>query len=333
MGRTHIIAVIGLLCELSCSRKPQPQTLTATGNDAPLIPVQASAAPPPVPVQVTDIQGVVNQMLAAYGPVSVTVQIPVTVPVTVCHMGGDPPRFSCQQGTKIVQQPQTTTPLLAASNIRIVQNTNLTFGTSVQTTLPAFVAAASIDVCNPNPTTGSATAQYSQQIQQTDTVTFTHQVTNTISSTVGGKFPLGGGIDLNASLNVGQSSSSSTANLTGTAITQGLQLSVTEQVPAESHYAIEFMITPTQFAVPFSATVTIDADLSKNDKGLNSLSDIANQASRAFTVDGTITSSVGLAVNANFEQLQFSPAVCPASAGLVVKPFKIDENAKFILKP
>jgi len=268
-------------------------------------------------------------MLTAHGPVPVTTQVTKTVQVRDCHMSGDPPRFSCTEGTRTIQQNQTTQQLLTAANIRIVKNTGLLFGAITQTTLPDQIAAASLDACNPTPTTGQQSASFSQQIQHSESATVTHTVTNTLSDSIGGSLSLSKVLKISDTLQIGMSDSTATASLTGTALTQQLQVSVSEQIPAQSRYALEFLITPTQFTAPFSATVTIDADLSKNDKNLSLLSDIADEASRTFVVDGTVMSVVGLTAHSNFEQLPYDPQHCPPGSAITATPLHIEPEQQF----
>jgi hypothetical protein len=314
-----LLLLTGCWWNSKAASTPNPQAI-APSLQAP--PQPAVTIPPPAPfqVQATDLNAVVAGLLQAHGPVPVTTQTTIQVPYTVClpvpmaaRLNAQAPP-DCHQASQPVQQKNTVQSILTASNIRIASNTAMTFGNLTQTTLPDELTAASQDVCNPTPTTGSQNASYSQQVQHNESSTLTHTVTNSLSDTISGGFKLPIGLSLSNSLQIGSSNTTSTAALTGSALTQTLSLQVTEQIPAQSRYGIEFLITPSQFSVPFSVNVTIDADLSPNDAGLTHLSQIVDAPSRTFLIDGTVSSTIGLAGHANFVQLPFNVQNCPGSS-------------------
>jgi hypothetical protein len=273
----------------------------------------------------TDVAGVVNQLLAAHGPVPVTVQVPTQVQVEVCGPSGDPPRFRCNPGWKTVMKPQTTSKILTASNIRAVSTSDVAFGTLTKTTLPDVIGAASLELCNTGATTGSQGVTFSEQIQHTDSTTITHSVTNTLSASLGGSYVVVPGLTLNTSVQIGTSNTTSNASLSGTALSTTLQINETEPVPPQSRYAVEFLVTPTQFNVPFSATVTVDADLGANDPGLAHLSDIADQSKRTFSVDGVASSTMGLTAHTVMEPLSY-PGDCVVGSGVTSKHLELKDG-------
>jgi hypothetical protein len=273
----------------------------------------------------TDVAGLINQVLTAHGPVPVTVQVPKQVQIQVCGNSGDPPRFHCYPGWKTVMVPQTTSKILTASNIRIVSVSDVTFGTLTKTTLPDVIGAASLELCNTTAASGSQGVTFSEQIQHTESTTVTHSVTNTLTATLGGSYIVVPGLTLNASVQIGTSSTTSVATLSGTALTNTLQINVTESVPAQSRYALEFLVTPTLFTVPFNATVTVDADLSANDQGLAHLSDITDLASRTFPVDGMASSTIGLSAHTVMEPLSY-PGDCVPGSGVNSKPLVLNDG-------
>jgi hypothetical protein len=126
------------------------------------------------------------------------------------------------------------------------------------------------------------------------------------------------GLTLNASVQIGTSNTTSNASLSGSALSTTLQINETESVPPQSRYALEFLVSPTQFTVPFSATVTVDADLSANDPGLAHLSDVADQSKRTFPVDGVASSTIGLTAHTVMEPLSY-PGDCVVGSGVTSK--------------
>jgi hypothetical protein len=347
LNATRTVFLMSCILLLAGCRKsaPPPQPQPAAQPQSAAQPPQQDQPPAPVqPVQVTDVNAVVAGLLQAHGPVSSTRQITVQVPYTQCvpqHSArpdyAPPP--DCHPALRAVQQNQTSQAILTASNIRIASNTEMTFGQLTQTSLPDELAAASLDVCNPTPTTGSQNASFSQQITQNNSVTLTHTVTNTLADTIGGSRTLSdpsgdgkGGLTLSNQLQIGTSNATATAALSGNALTQTIQLQVTQQIPAQSRYGIEFLITPTRFSVPFSVNVTVDADLSQNDAGLTLLSQIADAPTRTFLIDGTVNSTVGLHAHSLWVELPWDPPNCAAGSGssITTRPLTFAPNLKVI---
>lgn len=285
----------------------------------------AAGTQPSDSIVYTDIAGVVSQLLNIYGPVPVTVQVPTQVNVQICGRIGDPPRYRCDTGWKTVMKPQTTSKPMTASNIKIASSSDVVFGVLTQKTLPDIIGAASLELCNTGTTTGSQSVNFSEQIQHTQSTTVTHSVTNTLSASIGASYVLVPGLTLNTSIQIGTSNTTSDATLSGTALSNTLQVSETEPVPPQSRYALEFLVTPTEFSIPFSAMVTVDADLSANDKGLAHLSDIADQSKRTFQVTGIATSTIGLTAHAVMEPLSY-PGNCVAGSGVTSKPLVLKDG-------
>jgi hypothetical protein len=289
------------------------------------------------PVSKVDIDAVIQRLVAAHDPVAVTRQVTVNVPYKDCYRVGTRSgalgREVCNSKSMAVQQPQTTQERLTISDLRFVSPT-MKFGDVAETTLPDQLIAASQDVCNPNQTTGSQGASFSQQIQHTESETLTHTVTTSISVQVGAQIKLSDAVTLTNQITFGNQDAQATANLVGTALTQTLQLQVTQSIPANSRYALMFFVTPIQYSVPFSVTAVVDGKLSQNDDGLTTLSQIVGESARTFTVEGTVSTTLGLRGHTVFKQLEFDPTECPApsSGGLVVRPLVLKPNQKVISK-
>jgi hypothetical protein len=93
---------------------------------------------------------------------------------------------------------------------------------------------------------------------------------------------------------------------------------------------IELQTWPVQLTVPFSATAMIDADLSRNDKGYQHLSDILNEAERTFPIAGTLEAEDASSGTLVFYDLPYDPSRCPSGSGSAagISGFKPDKKTK-----
>ena len=277
-----------------------------------------------------DIDSVMKGFLDKHDLVPVTRQITVNVPYKDCYRaatrsGALGPEV-CNNKTAVVQQPQTTQEHLTLTSLQFVAS-QIRFGALTQTALPDRIVAASEEICNPTPATGTQNASLSQQVQHTQSVTLTHTVTTSVSSTISATTKLSDSLSLTDSITVGLQDAEGKAELNGSALTQTLQVQVTEQVPAQSRYALEFLVTPTRFSVPFTLTMTVDGKLSQNDLGLAMVSQVVDEKDRTFSIEGTASAELGLSARYVFKQLDWDPQVCPGP-GITAKPLSIKPNQK-----
>jgi hypothetical protein len=134
----------------------------------------------------------------------------------------------------------------------------------------------------------------------------------------------GGGISVSASFagfGATGNISFSDGSTTGTVTTDGTQATVQETrqaaqaVPAHTFLMIELRTWPVQLTVPFNATATIDADLSRNDKGYQHLSDILSEADRTFPISGTLEADDASSGTLVFYDLPYDSSQCPDGSG------------------
>jgi hypothetical protein len=286
-------------------------------------------------VRKVDVDSVLQNLLIQYDMVPVTRKTTVNVPYKDCWRGGTrsgaPGPEVCKTNLVAVEQSKTTQEYLSVSNLQFVSSA-MSFGAVTQTTLPDRLVAASEDVCNPYQITGSQSATYSQQIQHTESETLTHTITSSISDAFNATVKVNDDLTLSNTITIGTQDAHATADLTGNALTQTLQLQVTQQIPMQSRYGLEFLVTPTQFSVPYTLTVKLDGQLSQNDAGLTMLSQVLNEADRTFVVEGIASTEIGLKAHARFVQLEFDQIDCPKpagqTAGLIVKPLVLKPDQK-----
>jgi hypothetical protein len=280
----------------------------------------------------TDIPQKIAQALKEYGAVAVTRIVAVPRQETHCRAsiasrGGAVAGGLCSTVTVYDQTPQHPMEILTASNIRVVNSTPLTFGQQAQTQLidQLLVKEALVQNC-------SATLQNSAQVTLTDTFQRSTSVQVTKSVTTTANFSINFGLSLTKAFKIGGTLTSGRSETEGTSNTVGSSDTVTNTstatvtLPKQTAEVAILQMYPTQFVVPFTATVTVEADLSQNDAGKTLLSQLLDANARTFDIAGTIQAIDASDSSTTFADVAFDPAKCPANSTgvVVVTPFKPD---------
>jgi hypothetical protein len=101
---------------------------------------------------------------------------------------------------------------------------------------------------------------------------------------------------ITGSISVADGTTSSNAQATGTSSTVTRQDSNTISIPPLTKAVLEYYIYKIGVIIPFSMTVTIDADISTNDSGYVHLSDMIPDATkRTFMIEGNVSTEDGSA--------------------------------------
>jgi hypothetical protein len=278
--------------------------------------------------QDTDAAQKVNEALTAYGPVPVTVVTQTPRQVEFCpgvHPGGND---QCVFRTVYDTSSKTTSSILVGSNVRTVKSSAISWGQVTQTQLPdqMIVADALYQNCNTT-TLLTANISISRAFQRSSSLTLTHQVTHTQGSQINGSIKIPGDV-----FTVGAQVTDQNSVMDGTATIKGDQQTVTQTVSgsqvvnSQSSMVAEEQIWPVRYTIEFTATVTVDADLSKNDKGFGHLSDIMSETDRTFTVSGLLSAYDASQATLKTFAYPYDPSTCKSGSGLTVVE-------KFIPKP
>jgi hypothetical protein len=281
--------------------------------------------------QVTDVAQKIDQRLSAYGPVPVTRVIQVPRKETQCHGGGREGERICGDVTVYEGKPQTTNELMHAANIRIVKSGDLQFGTQTKHELPDHLTVDDFLArnCTPNPASPSFTV--STSFQRTASVAISKSVTHTMTYGMNVSAKLSDVFTVGGNLTIADSGTSGTVNTTGSSSTVTQTRSGTQAVPANTFLVIELRTWPVQYTVPFSTTVTVDADLSANDRGYQHLSDIINEKIRTFTIAGTIEAADASKGDLVFFNIPFDKTKCPTPNAVSTVPhFKTPLGTKLM---
>lgn len=280
----------------------------------------------------TNIPDKVKQALEMYGPVAVTRIVAVPRSETHCNAsiasrGGAIPGGNCFTKTVYDQKPQQFMEVLTATNIRIVNNSPIQFGQLAQKELvdQLIVKEGLVQNCG-TMTQNSTQVTLTETFQRSTSVQVTKSVTNTTSDSMNFTLNLSKAFKIGGTLTIGQSETNGTSNTVGSSDTNTNSGTATIQnLPPQKAEVVIMQVYPTQFAVPFSATVTAEADLSKNDAGKTLLSQILDPESRTFQIEGVIqavdaSDSVTLYADVAYDQHRCDAAAI-ANGILVVTPF------------
>jgi hypothetical protein len=201
-----------------------------------------------------------------------------------------------------VLKTEVSNEVVSAVNIRIVSSTPATFGDPIINALPDQMIAWDQTTINCGGSAASATLQISQQTQTSSSIAVSNSVTHSQSYQFGLSGTLGdkeyGSVTLSGSVSIGSSTTSGQINTVAEQNGNTRQGSSQKSADPNTSLTGEFQVWPIQYKIPFSATVTADADLqrikaaprenSATTAPFIHLSDLFDANKRTFPVNGTI---------------------------------------------
>lgn len=298
--------------------------------------------------QVTDVGQKVTAALASVGPVPVTTIIQVPRQTTVCddpqgntlekrngQLTRDRERYVCKKVTVYDATPQTSHQLLQASNIKIVSSAPIIFGTPIRTELTdqLFVEDQLVQSCVAAPPLGQQIT-LQKAYQRTSAIQIAQSINHTIGGEINSSFKISDSFTVGAKISFGEGTTNGTTTIDTKQETVTRIRTASTTVPAGTAAVLEMKIWPIHFVVPFSTTVTVDADLSRNDRHLQLLSQLlTDPAARTFPITGTIEAndaSEGITVE---YVVAYDPSRCTGAAKrarVVLEHYRPASDAKFI---
>jgi hypothetical protein len=246
---------------------------------------------------VTDVAQKVGTALGAFGPVPVTTVIQKPRQETVWY---DEPIIThplIEGATRRISHvitvydsvPVTSSLILSAANIQIVKSDPVSFGPSVRTELPDKVIVKDQAVQNCSKVVQlQQQVSLSQSFQRTEGIQFSQSITHTLNKTLSFDFGITSAFKVGGQIMIGESSTSGQVQTAQDSETTQISESGTVTIPTNSALMVELRVWPVHYTIPFRTTVTVDADLSKNDRGYYKLSDILDVTNRTFQITGTI---------------------------------------------
>lgn len=273
----------------------------------------------------TDAQSAIQILLQNYGPVSVTRYIGVPHTQRVCsHPSHGTPaqkrRLSCSVRNVMVQQPSTTSEILTATNLRIVQSDPVVLDPKIQTSEPDKLSVNGATYLNCS--SQAVTFQTSLQVGFTRSASLgiSKTITHTRQAQLNFGWKLSEVLQLGGQVTVGEQEAIATVDTTGwqQTITRGYQAQA--QLAPKTAMYVEVETWPVTYAATFHTNVVVDADLSDNDKGFKKLSDIIDASKRRFPIAGTFGFvDAAEAQNASFD-IPFDASKCDSGKTIVTIP-------------
>jgi len=268
--------------------------------------------------QVTDAGQKVSDALNAIGPIPITTVVAVPRNVEHCSAGKlhEP---DCVTETVYDQKRQVTNQILTASNVRVVKSDPLKFDPAVRTELPSVVSVndSLVQNCTANPVTHQVSLQLA--FQRSESIQFTEQVTHTLSVGLNFDLSITPIFKVGGSITIGESHMTGEVKTSGETDTTTVSRTETVSVNPQTSTVAELRVWPVHYSIPFHTVVTVDADLSQNDKSYHRLSDILDESKRTFPISGSVDANESSDGSAIFYNIPYDPSSCPNATVVVTK--------------
>jgi hypothetical protein len=270
----------------------------------------------------TDLSQKISDALTKYGQVPVTRQKLVPTKIKECHES----RSGACIGSYdvVINRPVlvTTNELLTVTNVTLMFVNNIAFDKAVRTELPdqGVANVDSYQNCLSNGISQQFTLQ--QSFQRNVSFQVTHSVTNSSSAEIGFTYKGIPKFDISGKITIGHSETNTEAHTTGTQDTVTRTRSTTIPLQPKQTVFAALKVWPVRFAIPFRVSVRVEADLSKNDNGLQHLSDILNETQRTFDISGILDATDASEGKLVVYDVPFDPNECNSG----VKSLKIGKD-------
>jgi len=300
--------------------------------------LNSSMLAPGVVAQTNDAAVQVQNLLNTYGPVPYTHLVSASVRRYVCtppagkpHVT-DPDRMICGFTTVSVNTPRTDQVIPTGSNIRIVSVSTVQLDPLVTTELPDQLTVSSQELinCSSAPSQQSINLQVSFQKSTSASLSnsVTHTNTESLSVSAG---PSWGKIT--GSFSLGTSDTSGTVDTSGMQMTTTRQSTATVTLTKNEAVVAEIEVWPVTYSQTFHSTVTVDADLSANDKFAHLSDMFPDPTRRTIPISGTVSitnASDGKTVE--FDAPDESTTCTSGQSGVQTVPYTPATNSRLVLK-
>lgn len=291
------------------------------------------------PIQMVDLAGKTQGLVAANGSVPYTHLVPATVIRTVCHDSVRGPNGLrviledpiCVKQPVTINVPQTDKIVPTVSNIRIVSTSEPHVDPFVRTELPDQVTASQQEFINCSDAASQQAVNLSISFQRSTSASLSSSVTNSSSKTI----QVSAGppwLKVSGSYTVGTSQTTGTVDMMGNTVTIQRTSSATVTLTKGVAVLAEIEVWPAIYTQTFHTTVVVDADLSTNDK-FPHLSDMfPDVTTRSFPINGTIT--ITDATDGKTAQFNDPTSTCSADdAGIKTLAYKPSSDVHLMIKP
>jgi hypothetical protein len=270
--------------------------------------------------KIVDVAQAIRYSLEKFGPVPWTHNYQAMCTTEIV----DPARTEAYP----CEKKATTMAVLIAGDIRISKSQPITFDKAQVAELPTLLHSAMSALQNCSTHTKNA---HSEELE----VAFSRVAKAAVTGTV---------VNAGSSrLNFSWAPSEQLSILGGVSITDaktivetdsdGSNMHITRRakarisMPAQSAVALEVDTWPVTYGARFHTSITVDADLSPNDKKYHHLSDVLSEEQRTFELTGKISVVDAVGARPTSWDIPFNAQLCPASwpegGEPVVVPFQI----------
>ena len=240
---------------------------------------------------VTDVSDKVSNILFAYGKVNVTrntttrVLVPGGERIGEHGQGGGAAHWE----TKII--PVTTQEYLQATGIRTIRVSNPEFGQDSIISLPDKFIESSQNFINTSTVNSSQSETFSLAFARSSSIAFAHSISHTSSFTASFQVKITDAFSLGGNVQVGENETNGTTSTTTDQVTVTRSSTVQVDLAPKTAVRASFRVWTVRHNIKFKCLVTIDADISQNDAAIKLLSQIADEPSRTFEINGIITAN------------------------------------------
>jgi hypothetical protein len=255
---------------------------------------------------IVDVARAIHYLLVQFGPQPWT----HTFQAICTTESGDPPRaqsYPCQKTT-------TSLMVLSAGDIRIAKSQPITFEEAATVELPTLLhsATSALQNCSTH-TKNTHTEALEVAFSRTASAAITSTVVNAGSIRFNFRWTASEGISIAGSAYITDSNTviETDSDAPNLAVTRRAKARII--MPAQSAVALEVDTWPVTYAAKFHTWVTVDADLSPNDKKYQHLSDVLAEDQRTFLIAGKINAVDAAKAKTSSRDLPFNAALCPAS--------------------
>ena len=236
----------------------------------------------------------------------------------------DPPRAEAYPCDK----KATTLAVLTAGDIHISKSQPITFDKAQVAELPTLLHSAMSALQNCSTHTKNAhTEDFEVVFSRVAKAAVTGTVTNAGSSRLNFSWAPSDQLSILGGVSIADANTIIETDSDGSNMQITRRAKARVSMPAQSAVALELDTWPVTYGARFHTSITVDADLSPNDKKYHHLSDVLSEEQRTFELTGKISVVDAAGARPTSWDIPFNAQLCPASwpegSDPVAVPFQI----------
>ncbi len=286
----------------------------------------------------TDAITVLNQRLAALGPVSVTMPFQVEETYKECRPsigshsreGGGEPTVQCDDKKRIVSKTRLEQRNLTVSDAEISSNKDAVFSAVVTHSFPNDLIENSLDNINCSQSVINASVNFTLTANKSQSIAINDSITTTITGMVSTKASLFGQ-EISAQLTLSQGRTQATTTTSGSSGGYTITGSGSFAVPAGKRILARLSSYKVQASAPFKIPVIVDGNLSPNDGAKKRLAEVLSEQDRTFIISGELISNDVSKGQLDLLEMPVDLSRCASQQGLLQTAVDIPEGSRSYL--